>query len=230
MAGHSHWAQVKHKKAVVDSKRAQIISKLLRAVTIALREGNNPETNPKLRAAIERAKEFQVPLENIERILKKSESSENKLEEVIYEAYLDEVQLLIKAITDNKNRTLGELKHLLNSFGGRLAEPGSVKWNFQERGVVVVSKENSEQALEFSYLFQDIDEKNGDILLITEVKNLNDLKKKLEENKIKIKDSYIELRPTNIIKNLDENKREKLNKFIEEVLNLDDIEEVFTNI
>lgn len=230
MAGHSHWAQVKHKKAVVDSKRAQIINKILRAITIALREGNNPETNPKLRAAIERAKEFQVPLENIERIIKRSELTESKLEEVFYEAYLDEVQLLIKTITDNKNRTLGEIKHLLNDFGGRLAEPGSVRWNFQERGVIVVSKENSNKVLEFAYLFQDIDEKNGDILLITELKNLNELKQKLDENKVEINDSYIELRPLNIIKNLDENKKEKLNKFIEEVLSLDDVNEVFTNI
>ena len=229
MAGHSHWAQIKHKKAALDAKRGQLISKLIRAITIAAREGSNPETNPKLRSAIERAKEFQVPLENIERAIKKSEGEE-KLEEIIYEVYLDEVQVLIRAITDNKNRTLGEIKHLLNNFGGRLAEPGSVRWNFQERGVVVISKKDENKILEFSDLIQDFEEKNGDILLITEVKKINDLKSKLEEKNVEIKETYFELRPINTLKNLEKNKIERLNKFIEEALNLDDVEEVFTNL
>jgi YebC/PmpR family DNA-binding regulatory protein len=230
MAGHSHWAQVKHKKAVLDAKRGQIISKLIRAITIAAREGNNPETNYKLRSAIERAKEFQVPLENIERAIKKGESREDNLEEIIFEAYLEDVQILIKAITDNKNRTLGDLRHLLNRFNGRLAEPGSVIWNFKEKGVIVVSKNDEAKVLEFADLIEDYEEKNGDILLITNSSFLNELKNKLESGKIEIKDSYLEFRPLNILENIDDNLKMKVKQLIEELLNLDDVEEVFTNL
>jgi YebC/PmpR family DNA-binding regulatory protein len=230
MAGHSHWAQIKHKKAALDAKRGQIISKLIRAITIAAREGNNPETNYKLRSAIERAKEFQVPLENIERAIKKGESREDNLEEIIFEAYLEDVQILIKAITDNKNRTLGDLRHLLNRFNGRLAEPGSVIWNFKEKGVIVVSKNDEAKVLEFADLIEDYEEKNGDILLITNPSFLNELKNKLESGKIEIKDSYLEFRPLNILENIDDNLKMKVKQLIEELLNLDDVEEVFTNL
>jgi YebC/PmpR family DNA-binding regulatory protein len=230
MAGHSHWAQIKHKKAALDAKRGQIISKLIRAITIAAREGNNPETNYKLRSAIERAKEFQVPLENIERAIKKGESKEDNLEEIIFEAYLEDVQILIKAITDNKNRTLGDLRHLLNRFNGRLAEPGSVIWNFKEKGVIVVSKNDEDKVLEFAELIEDYEEKNGDILLITNPSFLSELKNKLESSKIEIKDSYLDFRPLNILENIDDNLKIKVKQLVEELLNLDDVEEVFTNL
>jgi len=230
MAGHSHWSQIKHKKAALDAKRGQIISKLIRAITIAAREGNNPETNYKLRSAIERAKEFQVPLENIERAIKKGEKKEDNLEEIIFEAYLEDVQILIKAITDNKNRTLGDLRHLLNRFNGRLAEPGSVIWNFREKGVIVVSKNDESKVLEFADLIEDYEEKNGDILLITNSSFLNELKNKLESSKIEIKDSYLEFRPLNILENIDDNLKTKVKQLVEELLNLDDVEEVFTNL
>jgi YebC/PmpR family DNA-binding regulatory protein len=230
MAGHSHWAQIKHKKAALDAKRGQIISKLIRAITIAAREGNNPETNYKLRSAIERAKEFQVPLENIERAIKKGETREDNLEEIIFEAYLEDVQILIKAITDNKNRTLGDLRHLLNRFNGRLAEPGSVIWNFREKGVIVVSKNDETKVLEFADLIEDYEEKNGDILLITNPNFLNELKNKLESSKIEIKDSYLDFKPLNILENIDDNLKMKVKQLVEELLNLDDVEEVFTNL
>jgi YebC/PmpR family DNA-binding regulatory protein len=230
MAGHSHWAQVKHKKAALDAKRGQIVSKLIRAITIAAREGNNPETNYKLRSAIERAKEFQVPLENIERAIKKGESREDNLEEIIFEAYLEDVQILIKTITDNKNRTLGDLRHLLNRFNGSLAEPGSVIWNFKEKGVIVVSKDNEAKVLEFADLIEDYEEKNGDILLITNPSFLNELKNKLESSKIEIKDSYLDFRPLNTLENIGDNLKMKVKQLVEELLNLDDVEEVFTNI
>ncbi len=230
MAGHSHWAQIKHKKAALDAKRGQIISKLIRAITIAAREGNNPETNYKLRSAIERAKEFQVPLENIERAIKKGESREDNLEEIIFEAYLEDIQILIKAITDNKNRTLGDLRHLLNRFNGRLAEPGSVIWNFREKGVIVISKNDEGKVLEFADLIEDYEEKNGDILLITNPSFLNELKNKLESNKIEIKNSYLDFRPLNILENIDDNLKMKVKQLVEELLNMDDVEEVFTNL
>jgi transcriptional/translational regulatory protein YebC/TACO1 len=152
------------------------------------------------------------------------------LEEIIFEAYLEDVQILIKAITDNKNRTLGDLRHLLNRFNGRLAEPGSVIWNFKEKGVIVVSKNDEAKVLEFADLIEDYEEKNGDILLITNPSFLNELKNKLESSKIEIKDSYLDFRPLNILENIDDNLKMKVKQLVDELLNLDDVEEVFTNL
>ncbi|GBD34559.1 putative transcriptional regulatory protein [bacterium HR35] len=230
MAGHSHWAQIKRKKAVLDVKKSQLISKLINAITVAAREGNNPETNPKLRNAIERAKEFKVPLENIERAIKKAEDKNLNLEEVWYEAYFEEVSLLIKAITDNKNRTLGEIKHVLNKFNAKLATPGSVKWNFEEKGVVEISKTNEDKIIGFFDLISDLQEKNENIMLITSVKNLNELKNKLLEAKIEILDSYIEFFPLNPIEIKDKAKLEQITNLINELLELEDVDEVFTNV
>ncbi len=230
MAGHSHWSQIKHKKAIIDAKRSQLISKLIRAITIAAKEGNNPETNYKLRAAIERAKEFQVSLDTIEKAIKKGESKENNLEEIIFEAYLGDVQLLIKTITDNKNRTIGDLRHLLNRFGGRLAEPGSVIWNFQEKGTIIIDKQYEDKIIDFVDLIEDIKIKNNNLLLITKVSDLHNLKNKLESQNIPILDSFIDFIPINTIEILDENLKSKIKDLIEELLNLDDVDEVFLNI
>jgi YebC/PmpR family DNA-binding regulatory protein len=229
MAGHSHWAQVKHKKVIIDAKRGQLISKLLRAITIAAREGPEPEKNYKLRSAIERAKSFQVPLENIQRAIKKVESSEEKLEEIIFEAYLDEIQILIKGITENKNRTLGEVRATLNKHNAKLAQPGAVKWNFQEKVKVILDKKDEERLLEFIDLVEELKEENEDILLITNPENFSDLKERLESAGINIKEYSFELIPINTVKNISQDLKERLNRLIDDLLALDDIEEVYTN-
>jgi len=230
MAGHSHWAQIKRKKAVVDAKKSQIIGKLINAIIVAAREGNNPETNPKLRNAIERAKEFKVPLENIERAIKKAEDKSLNLEEVWYEAYFENISLLIKAITDNKNRTLGNIKAILNKKGGKLANPGAVRWSFEERGVVEIYKKNENDVLEFLDIIEDIREKDNEtIMLITSVKNLNELKNRILNKGIEIFDSYIEFFPLNPIEIKDEETKKKLENLINELLDLEDVDEVFTS-
>ncbi len=230
MAGHSHWAQIKRKKTVLDVRKSQLIGKLINAIIVAAREGNNPETNPKLRNAIERAKEFKVPLENIERAVKKAEDKNLNLEEVWYEAYFENVSLLIKAITDNKNRTLGNIKSILNKKGGKLTNPGSVRWSFEEKGVVEIYKKNENGVLEFLDIIEDIREKDSEtIMLITGVKNLNELKNKILSKDIEIFDSYIEFFPINPVEIKNEETKEKLKNLINELLDLDDIDEVFTN-
>jgi YebC/PmpR family DNA-binding regulatory protein len=230
MAGHSHWAQIKRKKAVIDAKKSQLIGKIINAIIVAAREGNNPETNPKLRNAIERAKEFKVPLENIERAIKKAEDKSLNLEEVWYEAYFENVSLLIKAITDNKNRTLGNIKAILNKKGGKLANPGAVRWSFEEKGVVEIYKKNENDVLEFLDIIEDIREKDSEtLMLITSVKNLNELKNRILNKGIEIFDSYIEFFPINPVEIKDEETKEKLKNLINELLDLDDVDEVFTS-
>jgi len=134
MSGHSKWSKIKHKKGTTDQKRGTLFSKLLAAVAIAARENADPQANPRLRAAIDRAKHSQVPTQNIERVIKKLSETEN-LEEIVVEAYGPEKSaLIIEGITDNKNRTIAELKKLLSDHDAKLADPGSVLWAFARAG------------------------------------------------------------------------------------------------
>lgn len=130
MAGHSKWAQIKRQKGVTDLKRGQLFSKLLKAISIAAKTEPNPQFNPRLRSAIEKAKENNVPQDNIERAVNKA-AEEKNLEDLIIEAYGPEgSQIIIEAVTDNRNRAVSEIKHLLNENGGKMANPGSVLWAF----------------------------------------------------------------------------------------------------
>lgn len=132
MAGHSHWKQIQQKKGSADQKRGQIFSKLLRAISAAAKQESNPDFNPRLRSAIETAKQNNVPNDNIERAVKKA-SEEKNLEDVIIEAYGPEkAAIIIEAITDNKNRTISEIRNILNENGAKMAEQGSVLWSFEK--------------------------------------------------------------------------------------------------
>jgi len=137
MSGHSHWKTVKRGKEAEDKKRGQIFSKLSREISVAAREkGGNPETNPTLRIAIEKAKGFNLPKENIERAIKRGtgELAGEELESVLFEAYgPGGIAIIIEGITDNKNRTLGEIKQILNQNGGKLVGEGGVQWMFERK-------------------------------------------------------------------------------------------------
>ncbi len=132
MSGHSHWAGIKHKKGVADQKRGQLFSKLLSAVAIAARDEQNPQFNPRLRTAVEKARENNVPSDKIENAIRRASEAKENLEELLLEAYGPEgVAILIEAITDSKNRTVAEIKKILSDNEAKLAEPGSVLWAFE---------------------------------------------------------------------------------------------------
>jgi YebC/PmpR family DNA-binding regulatory protein len=134
MAGHSHWAGIKHKKEAEDKKRSKIFSKILAAITAAAKSDPNPEFNPRLRSLIEKAKDAKVPQENIEKAIKRAKESGNAYEELILEAYgPGSAAILMEAATDNKNRTISEIKSILNELGAKWAESGSVRWAFEEK-------------------------------------------------------------------------------------------------
>lgn len=140
MSGHSKWSQIKHQKGATDLKRGQLFSKLLKSVAIAAKTEANPQFNPRLRSVIEKAKENNVPQENIERAISRA-SEEKNLEELTIEAYGPEgTQLIIEAITDNRNRTISEIKHLLTEQEAKMANPGSVLWAFQKTNSAWQSK------------------------------------------------------------------------------------------
>lgn len=138
MSGHSHWATIKHKKGATDAKRGKTFSKISRLISIAAKEkGSDPGSNPKLRTAITKAQSINMPKDNIERAIKRGagQLEGTQIEEATYEAYGPSgVALIIEVITDNKNRTLAEIKNTLNKFGGKLAEAGSVRYMFDRPG------------------------------------------------------------------------------------------------
>ncbi|MFN4181801.1 MAG: YebC/PmpR family DNA-binding transcriptional regulator, partial [bacterium] len=141
MSGHSKWANIKHRKQAADAKRGQIFSKIIRELTVAARMGGtNPELNSRLRKAMEKAKEVNMPMDTVERAIKRGAGGEegSALEEVFYEGYgPGGVALLIRALTDNRNRTSNEIKHILSRMDGTLAEKGAVAWQFEMKGHIL---------------------------------------------------------------------------------------------
>jgi YebC/PmpR family DNA-binding regulatory protein len=234
MAGHSHWAQIKHKKALVDKKRSQLMGKLINAILVSARIDPNPETNPKLRNAIEKAKEFGVPQETIERNIKKAQGLLDKtvIEEIILEAYAPNgVAFLIKCATDNKNRTIGEVKRILNKYEGKLAEPGSVMWLFEEKGVLLINKADFKEEIidKLSEYLQDFETKDDNAILYTSVENLFKTKTILEKENIQVLSTEIQFVPKNYVNIKDKDLEDKVNKLIEELLENNDVYEVYTN-
>jgi len=133
MSGHSHWSGIKHKKEITDKKRGKVFSKLLKAITAAAGDEPNPDFNPRLRTTIQKAKDVSVPLDNIERAIKRASEPGAAMEELTMEAYgPGGSALLIEALTDSKNRTIPEVKKILNNHGAKWAEPGSVLWAFAQ--------------------------------------------------------------------------------------------------
>lgn len=133
MSGHSHWAGIKHKKGATDQKRGKIFSKLLTAISAAAKSEPNPDFNPRLRTAIQKAKEASVPADNIERAVKRASEVAQNIEELVFEAYgPGGTAIIIEAISDSKNRTVAEVKKILNESGGKWAESGSVRWAFEK--------------------------------------------------------------------------------------------------
>lgn len=166
MSGHNKWTQIKRKKEATDQKRAAVFSKLLRAISVAVQQEPNPQFNPTLRAAIDKAKEYNVPLENINRAIHKSSDAKN-FSPLIMEAYGPEgIAILVFALTDNKNRTVSEIKKILSDHGGKWADPGSVSWAFEQDGGVWHAKfpqSISPAAQEKLLLLMDALDDHGDV-------------------------------------------------------------------
>ncbi len=168
MSGHSHWAGIKHKKALTDAKRANIFTKFGHLITIAAREGGgNPEANFKLKLAIDQARSVNMPNVNIERAIKRGtgELKGEVIEEVIYEAFgPGGIMMVVKTLTGNKNRTVGEIKAILSKFEGKLSGPGSVMWNFEISGAEYQPKNrmevNEEIKAQYKKLLEALDEQD----------------------------------------------------------------------
>jgi len=237
MSGHSHWATVKHTKGAEDAKRSKAFSKMARVIIVAAKEnGGDPINNAKLRTAIEQARQMNMPKDKIEKSIKKGtgELEGEKLEQVTFEAYgPNNTAIIIEGITDNKNRTLGEIKKILSQYNGKLASEGSVKWMFERKGIIIVENEqetaNKEQ-LEMNSIeagAEDIQWDKNTLYIYTKPEELDKAKNSLEEKGIKVKSSALGWTAKEIIKL--EN-RESFEKLMEALDDNDGVQDIYSNL
>jgi YebC/PmpR family DNA-binding regulatory protein len=236
MSGHSKWASIKHKKAVVDARRGQHFTKLARAISVAAREGGgDPDGNSALALAIQKARDASMPKENIERAIAKGTgegADMDQIETVLYEGYgPGGVALLIEALTDNRNRTGSEVRHLLGRHGGNLGEPGSVSYLFDKRGVIVVDANRYSE----EQLMPAIDAGAEDITLdedvfevITEPADLAAARDALVHAGVEIESADLAQRPRALVP-VGESDAAKLMKLIDALEESDDVGAVHAN-
>jgi YebC/PmpR family DNA-binding regulatory protein len=236
MAGHSKWAQIKHKKAVVDARRGQHFTKLARAITVAARDGGgDPDANATLANAVQKAKDASMPKDNIERAIAKGTgegADADAIEAVLYEGYGPAgVALLIEALTDNRNRTSAEVRHALSKHGGSLGEPGSVAYLFDKKGAIVVdagrySEDDLIVAIDAGAEDIAVDEDVYEIL--TEPADLTAVRTALEDAGVEIESAELIQRPKTQVP-LDEDQAGKLMRLIETLEDNDDVNAVHAN-
>lgn len=252
MSGHSHAKTIRRAKELTDQKRGQVFSKMARVISVAVKEGgSNPETNPKLRLAIEMARSVNLPKDNIERAIKRGtgELTGEKLEEVLFEAYgPGGIAIIIEGITDNKNRTLGEIKQVLNQNGGKLVGEGAVRWMFEKKGCIIVDykqfgseltaeglqNENLQNKEKLELLAieagaQDLYWHDGILDVYTKIEDLEKVKKNLEEKGIKIDSTSLDWVAKEEI-SLDEKQREVCQRLFEALYENDAVQEIYSNL
>ena len=235
MAGHSHWAGIKHKKGRADKERAKIFSKLSREITVAAKLGDkDPDMNPRLRTAIQAAKQANMPKDNISRAISKSEMSGDKnYESLRYEGFgPSNVALIIETVTDNKNRSASSIRTVLQKNGGRLGESGSTTHMFSNCGVIHVDKKKIKEEEIFEIAInagaKDCLSLDEIFEIITEKEDFYKVKTELE-NKIEFLNySSIEWRPSNYI-NLEKEQSEQIADILSALEELDDVQNIFTN-
>ena len=235
MAGHSHWAGIKHKKGRADKERSKIFSKLSREITVAAKLGDkDPDMNPRLRTAIQAAKQANMPKDNISRAISKSEMSDDKnYESLRYEGFGPfNVALIIETLTDNKNRSASSIRTVLQKKGGRLGESGSTTHMFENCGVIHVNKEKIKEEKMFEI---SIDAGAKDCLslddifeIITEKVDFYKIKTELEKKIDAFTYSSIEWRPFNYLQ-LNKEQREQTLEVLTALEELDDVQNIFTN-
>ncbi len=237
MSGHSKWAGIKHKKAAVDAKRGKVFTKLIKEITASAREsGGKLDANPRLRTAILKAKEANMPAENIDRAIKRGtgELPGVSYEEVTYEGYGPKgVAILVDALTDNKNRTTAEVRSILSKKGGNLAGSGSVAWMFHKKGYILVDKSaTDEDTLMGVVLDAGADDMKSEdqntFEVIASPTNFEAVKKALDENNISTKMAEVTMIPTSTIKIAGEDAKGILS-LIADLEDNDDVQNVYAN-
>ncbi len=236
MSGHSKWANIKYKKERQDAARGKIFNKIIKEITIAARDaGGDPETNPRLRTAIQNAKSANMPMKNIENAIRKGtgELPGVVYEEATFEGYAPGgAALYITTTTDNRNRTVSEIRHLLNKYGGNLGESGSVSWVFEKKGVIRVKRENyDEEELMLTAIDAGADDLKAEdefFEIYTQFEDLHNVRTALEDEGISIENAELTMVPQNFIK-VEGKEAEKTLKLMEALEEHDDVQDVYAN-
>ncbi len=236
MSGHSKWATTKRKKAAIDAKRGKIFTKLIKEITIAARGGGGDVAgNPRLRLAIDNAKAANMPQDNIERAIKKAtgELEGVTYKELMYEGYAPGgIAILVEVATDNKNRTVAEVRHIFSKAGGSLGETGSVAWMFEHKGVIImpVQGKTEEEILELVMDdgAEDLEMEEEFIEVVTPVEAFENVRKKLVDSGIEVENASLQWIAKNSVK-VEGEISEKVVNLIEALEDIDDVQNVYSN-
>jgi len=237
MAGHSKWANIKHRKGAQDAKRGKIFTKIIKEITVAARLGGGDiDANPRLRKAVSNGKSNNLPIDNITRAIKKGtgELEGVSYEEITYEGYgPGGVALMMDVITDNKNRTVAEVRHILSKYGGNLGESGSVSWMFDKKGQIILNSDSGEEDIVFEAALEagaEDFEADTDIYSIsTEPTDLMDVRDSLENSGYEIRSAEIEMMPKTLQK-LEGKEASTALKLMDVLDDNDDINKLYTNL
>lgn len=236
MSGHSKWATIKRKKATIDAKRGKLFTKLIKEITIAARQsGGDIDGNPRLRLAVDNAKAANMPMDNIERAIKKATGELEGVNylELNYEGYgPGGVAIYIESLTDNKNRSVAEIRHSLSKYGGSLGESGSVAWMFDRKGVITVPIQDKSEDDIMEIIIDagadDLQTEDDFYEITTDTESFETVRKALIENDIKIENASLQWIAKNTVKVTGET-AEKLMKLIDNLEDNDDVQNVYTN-
>lgn len=236
MSGHSKWSQIKHKKAITDSRRGQAFTKLIKEITITARSGGgDPACNAKLRLLIEKAKDINMPLDNITRAIKRGtgELPGVHYEPMMYEGYGPHgIAVVLDTLTDNKNRTVAELRHIFTGKGGNLGETGSVGWMFEKMGVITAQGATTQDTLLeklIEYDIKDVTDESTFYTIQCEPKSLEAVKQAITTMGLKVEKAEVEWVPKTTM-SLPGEQAEKAYEFLSSLEDLDDVQNVYTNL
>lgn len=238
MSGHNKWSTIKHRKGAQDAKRAKIFSRLSKNLIIAVQSGgSDPEMNASLKIAIDQARHENMPKDNIERAIKRGsgEGTENKIEEMIYEAYFptqsDNVALLILCATDNTNRTVGEIKSEIKKNGGKFVPSGSVSFQFEHVGQIIIES-NHQEDVELAAIdagARDVQHENNKVIVITEPNEIHAIQSNLIGDTVTILSSILTYTPKQSL-TLSSVDQEKYQNFYDIIDDHDDVQEIYDNV
>ncbi len=236
MSGHSKWSQIKHRKAAVDAKRGKLFSRLIKEITVSARiGGGDPELNPRLRSVVTTAKSSNVPSDTIEKAILRGTGELEGIdyEEIIYEGYgPGGVALIIEVLTDNRNRAVAELKHVLNKNGGNMGENGCVSWMFDKRGLVIVEKDSIDEDELFMAAAEagaeDVTSSEYSIEILTPFEDFDRVRTVVEETGAQIQVSEMTMIPQNTVK-LEGKEAERMIRLMGAIEELDDVQKVYAN-
>lgn len=241
MSGHSKWATIKRQKGVADQKRGQAFTKLANAITIAVKTGGgigDPAQNIRLRLLVEKAREVNMPKNNIERAIERGTGmgeDGRSLEEAVYEGFAPGgTAVIVEAATDNKQRTIGDIKNIFDKAGGTLGQPGSVSYQFEQKGMIILQKKSGVSVDDVMLLAadagaEDIEEVEDGIIVYTKVEDLAKVRESLTSQGQVIKDAELTRKPTVMQTVNNEEDAQKIISFLEKLEGLDDVQKVYTN-